>query len=244
MRLRRALGAAAVLCLIGLLVPQSMPLYDGVGFPDEPYRYVRRPPGDVISTTAPSSIVTSVPVVDGTTDGFNAASGEQGPQVSLFVPVRTLLAPTAARRITVRVVPRTPDGPANGGPVDGNVYRFTASADTGVPSVARSGDDHMQVILRATTARQPGPVAQYRALGGRTWTRLPTLRYGNDVYAATATGFGDYALVFASTGGTTPAADRSAGSGRLRFGLVLGGLLIVLVGVVVAIRVSRTRRAG
>lgn len=243
MRLRRVLGAAVVLALAGLLGPQTAPLYDGVGFPDEPYRFVQPPPGSVIKTTPPTSIVITVPVVGGTTDGFNAASGEQGPQVSLFVPVKALLAPAGAHRITVKVVPQAPDGPADGGSADGNVYRFTAASDTGVPSVAAAGD-HLQIVLRATTARQPGPVMEYRTLGGQTWRRLSTLRYGNDVYAAAAPGFGDYALVFATPTKAPSTSHDSAGSGRLWLGLVLGGLLAVLVAILVAVRVSRSRRRG
>lgn len=252
MRVRRfTLVAAVSLCSVGLLAPWSVPLYDGVGFPDEPYRFVRRPAGDTRVTKPPTAISTTVPVVrgstdvGGSTDGFNAASAEQGPQVSIFAPVKTLLAPSGARRLTVQVRPRAPNGAADGGAVDANVYRFTATTDAGPPSIAR-GSETIRVILRATTSRQPGPIAEYRALGASTWSRLATSRYGTDVYAAPARGFGDYALVFAaaSTSAAAPAATRR-GTGRgLRGGLLLGGLVLVLAAVVVGIRVRRTRRAA
>lgn len=234
--------AAAGLVLAWLLAPTAPPLYDGVGFPDEPYRYVTRPAGDVKVTKAPSAVTVSMPVVDGTTDGFNIASAEQGPQVSVFVPTGTLRAPKGAHTIMLRAVPIAPDGPADGGTVDGNVYRVTATADTGKPSLAPARDK-IQVIMRATSARQPGPVMEYRSPGARTWTRLPTARYGNDVYAAPAKGFGDYALVFARPlAGTSGPAAKS--SGKVAYLVIVAGLILLLGSVVLAIRLVRARRAA
>jgi hypothetical protein len=235
--------AAAGLVLAWLVAPAAPPLYDGVGFPDEPYRYVSRPAGNLPVTQPPGAVARRMPVVSGdTTDGFNSSSDEQGPQISVFVPTGTLRAPKGAHSILLRAEPRAPDGPADGGTADGNVYRITATSDAGSPSVAATADK-IEVIIRATTARQPGPVMEYRKLGARSWTRLPTSRYGNDVYAAAARGFGDYALVFAHS---PPGASRPAsrtGASRYTFALIVAGLILLLGAAVIGIRVARTRRA-
>ncbi|MDP9239410.1 MAG: hypothetical protein M3O55_02055 [Actinomycetota bacterium] len=235
--------AAAGLLLAWLAAPAAPPLYDGVGFPDEPYRYVTRPVGDTKVTKPPSWVAVRMPVSDGTTDGFNAASTEQGPQISVFVPTGTLTAPKDAHTLLLRADPRTPDGPADGGKVDGNVYRLTATADIGKPSVARA-QDTIQIIMRATSAKQPGPTMEYRAQGAQKWTRLKTARYGNDVYASSAKGFGDYALVFAPPlpGAAKPAGK--SGIAKYAYVLIVAGLLILLISVVLGIRLARARRAA
>lgn len=235
--------AAAGLLLAWLAAPAAPPLYDGVGFPDEPYRHVTRPAGDTRVTKPPSWVAVRMPVSDGTTDGFNGSSAEQGPQVSVFVPTGTLTAPKDATTLLLRADPRAPDGPADGGRVDGNVYRLTATPDVGKASLGRV-PDKIQIIMRATSAKQPGPIMEYRAAGSQKWTRLKTARYGTDVYAASIKGFGDYALVFARP---LPGAAQSAGrSGVARYAylLIVAGLLILLISVVLGIRLARARRAA
>lgn len=236
------LVAAAGLMLAWLVAPAAPPLYDGVGLPDEPYRFVTRPPGNTALTKPPSKVAVRMPVVDGTTDGFNGASAEQGPQVSVFVPTGTIAAPKDASTILLRADPRAPDGPADGGRVDGNVYRLSAVADVGIPALA-TARDRIQIILRATSGRQPGPVMEYRAVGGRTWTRLSTVRYGNDVYAASVRGFGDYALVFAKPVSGAPRA-RGSGTGKYAYVIIVAGLVILLGSVVLGIRLARARAAA
>jgi hypothetical protein len=237
------LAAAAGLMLAWLIAPAAPPLYDGVGFPDEPYRYVTRPAGDNRVTKPPGGVAIRMPVVDGTTDGINGASPEQGPQISIFVPTGTLAAPKDAHTILLRAEPRAPDGPADGGKVDGNIYRFTGTADIGKPSLAPV-KDKIEIIMRATTARQPGPIMEYRSLGARAWTRLPTARYGNDVYAAAAKGFGDYALVFARPLPNAPRPAATSGIGKYSTALIVAGLVLLLGSIVFGIRVARARRAA
>ncbi|MEP6697791.1 MAG: hypothetical protein ABJA34_13080 [Pseudonocardiales bacterium] len=235
--------AAAGLMMAWLAAPVTAPLYDGVGFPDEPYRYVTRPAGDTKVTAPPSSVSVRMPVVDGTTDGFNAASREQGPQVSVFVPTGALVAPKDAHSILLQAVPLAPAGPADAGPVEGNVYRLSATADVGKPSLALV-KNKIQIVMRATTARQPDPVMEYRAAGGKAWTRLSTARYGTDVYAASVRGFGDYALVFARAPVGVSTSARSAGLGKYAYALILGGLLLLLGSIVLGIRLVRARAAA
>jgi hypothetical protein len=233
--------AAAGLLLAWLAAPAAPPIYDGVGQPDESYRYVS-PPADAKPTKAPGWVAVRMPVSDGTTDGFNGSSTEQGPQVSVFVPTGTLIAPRDAHTLLLRADPRAPDAPADGGKVDGNVYRLTVTADVGTPTIAKS-QDTIQIILRATSGKQPGPTMEYRAAGAQKWTRLKTARWGNDVYAAPVKGFGDYALVFATP---LPGAKPPGTTGLASYAnvLIFAGLLILLVSVVLGIRLVRARRSA
>jgi len=235
--------AAAGLMLAWLAAPVVAPLYDGVGFPDEPYRYVTRPAGDTKVTKPPGQVAVRMPVSDGTTDGFNGASAETGPQISIFVPTGTLAVPKDAHTLLLRADPRTPDGAADGGSVDGNIYRLTATPDTGKASVAKV-PDQIQIIMRATTAKQPGPTMEYRPDGRQAWSRLKTSRYGTDLYAATVKGFGDYALVFAKPVSGVAKAAAKSGPAKYAYALIVAGLLIFLSSVVLAIRVARARRAA
>ena len=91
-------AAASVLVALGWFVtPQPVPVYDGVGAPDEPYRYVSAPAG-VKSTPAPTSAAASTPVSAGaSTNGLSLTSAETGPQVALFLPAAALGAPSRSR---------------------------------------------------------------------------------------------------------------------------------------------------
>lgn len=246
-RWRVLLVAAVGLCVAWLAFPVAAPLYDGVGFPDEPYRYVSAPPGSAITTRPPTAATGKVPVANGTTEGFQIASAEQGPQVSVSVPTGTLRAPAGAHAVILRADPRAPAGLLAGRKADGNVYRLSATTDAGVPTVV-SNQDQIQLILRATSAKQPGPVMLFQPAGGHGWSPVPTSRYGSDVYAGQARGYGDYALVFGlpASGSGSAAAKKSGGgtNSGLIIGVAAAVLVPLLVAIVVAIRLSRTRRAA
>jgi hypothetical protein len=241
-------AGAAGLGVAWLAFPAAAPLYDGVGFPDEPYGYVSRPAGNAVVTKPPTSaVVDRLPVVaGGTTQSIDFASSEQGPQIIVQVPTGTLYAPAGARTVDVRADPRAPDGVVDGQKLDGNVYRITATSALGAPTM-RMGRRKVLVVMRATTGRQPGPVMVFRDVRGQQWTRLATSREGTDIYAAPARGFGDYALVFGLPAARpTAGATKAAGKGRagiLGGVLIVGGLVVVLAVIVGTIRISRTGRA-
>jgi len=71
--MRKLLAALAVVTLGWLASPSGVPVYDGVGAPDEPYKYVGR------SNAPAASISASTPVSSGVSGSLSARSAESGP---------------------------------------------------------------------------------------------------------------------------------------------------------------------
>lgn len=226
-RLARRVGAALLLVALGrLLSPAAVPVYDGLGAPDEPYRYVARP-SDGPRTADATVARASSPLVGGRTkNGMSVTSAESGPQVSVYLPPKALAA--TGDSVVVTATPLAPQDAPRGTHIDGNVYevRFQAAGPVSLTEKAALA----QILMRATTARQPPPVMEHRASATAPWEPLKTFRSGNDVYVASFREQGQYALVF-STG--------SSGSSSTSY-LVLGGVvLLVVVVVVVRLRAAR-----
>ncbi|MCW2598929.1 MAG: hypothetical protein JWM02_758 [Frankiales bacterium] len=212
-----------------LVTPNAVPIYDGVGAPDEPYRYVAAP-ATAKQTAGPTSGAASSPVHQGrNTNGMSVQTAEQGPQASLFMPPAGLAAPGAA--IEVKVVPQAPTGNPPGGTIDGNVYLFTITDKAG-PVTLTDQAALATLYLRATTAKQPGPVMEYRSDASKPWQALKTSRGGQDVYVSTFPGAGQFALAFVPVKG--------AAQGTSILPMVLLGGLVLLVVVVVVIRLQAT----
>jgi hypothetical protein len=228
LRRTRRLVAAALLVGVGrLLSPDAVPVYDGIGAPDEPYRYVA-PPSGTKKTADPTSAAASSPLVSGkSTYGMSLATAESGPQFSLFVPPQAFAAPGKA--VSLTAVPTAPTDQPAGARIDGNVYSVAIKGDgpvTMTPQAALA-----TLYLRATTAKQPGPVMEYRAKPDATWTGLKTSRGGQDVYVSSFPGAGQYALAFA----TASSGKASSSSSPAPF-IVIGGVLLLAVVVVVVVR--------
>jgi len=220
--IRRALAG---LLLVGLglaLSPDAVPVYDGIGAPDEPYRFVATPSASP-STAPPTEALVSSPVANGVnTNGMNIATAEQGPQFNLFMPPKGLA--TARGPVQVKAVPGAPTDHPDGAVVDGNVYVVTVTSPAG-PVTRTPAAAIATVYLRATTARQPGPTMYHRDAAGEPWTALRTSRGGVDFYAAAYAGPGQYALAFAPLEG--------GGGGSPMALLALGGVVLLVVVVVV-----------
>ncbi|MDX6273394.1 MAG: hypothetical protein QOJ92_604 [Frankiales bacterium] len=199
-----------VLCLLGLgwlLSPDVVPIYDGLTFPQDPYRYVG-------ATPTPTTARATVSLRAGTNPGgVILNSAERGPQVQLYVAANALRAGASSSAVDLSVTPEamtgstTPDAPAS------NVYRFAA------PPAVTLTDNHapIQVTLRAAVHKSP-PVMYYRSGPTDRWQRLATRGLGHASFNATAPGFGDYVLV------------RGTGSGAAsdaRVFVVVGMLLVV-----------------
>jgi hypothetical protein len=238
---RWLLTAVAGLAAAWIVAPAAVPIYDGLSNPDEPYRYVVAPPWPHLKQNGPpTNAVGQVAVRNGRSGAAYVNSHESGPQVSIYVPPGALRVPAGATQITVTATPLAPSAPL---PRDGtiwtNVYHVSAAAggSQDVPVVGR-GALSPTIQMRAPSAQQPGPVFEHRTSTG--WQQLKTLRVGNDVYQAQAPTFGDWALVRLAH----PATADSGGSGP-NVGLLAAGIaVLVVVGAIVAIRFSRTRRAN
>jgi hypothetical protein len=224
---------SALLVAVGwLLTPHPVPVYDGIGMPDEPYRYVSTPPGTSVTAQPAGVAQGTLSVVGGVNSELGSMnSGESGPQVSVYLPVGALTAPGA--KITVKVVPEAPSQPPADGPIDGNVYRVSITDPAG-PVTFNSSKS--MIFLRATTAKQPGPVIEQRPGPGQKWRLLDTTRAGNDIYSAVLPETGEYAVVYSKL---AHARDANTGSGPGgNRGLIIGLLVMffLLLCVVFAVR--------
>lgn len=236
---RRAAGwlAAAVVALLTawLVAPAAVPIYDGIGNPDEPYRYVQ-PPQSAKTAKAPTTAKAVAAVRNGVNQPQFANSGESGPQISVFAPAGAFRAPAGVTGITMTAVPMAPKPPL---PTDGtivtNVYHVTATAKGQPVPIVGTGHRAPSMQMRAPTGKQPGPVFERRTSSG--WQQLKTLRIGVDIYQASGlTSFGDFALVQL----THP--PGSGGGGGVNAGLLAGGIaLLVVTGGILVIRSRRTR---
>ncbi len=220
--MRHRLLAALLLVAVGrALSPDAVPVYDGIGAPDEPYRYVAAPTGSA-TTPKPSSARAVSPVARGiSTYGLTVATAENGPQLSLFLPIGAVA--TGGKQLVVGVDPEAPIDQPVGARIDGNVYAVSLTGSgpvTLTPQAALAS-----IYLRATTARQPAPVMQHRVSADQPWRALATKRGGQDIYVATFAGPGLYALAFKDV-----APDDSS---RTPYLLVVG--LVVLLGAAVVV---------
>lgn len=224
---RRWAGAALVLGLGWLATPQPVAVYDGVGVPDEPYRYVQRPPGKQ-PTAAPTTAIAQTPVKSGVgTNGLSVSSAEQSAQFSLFVPPSGMAAPSGT--IEVKAVPQAPTDQPNGALIGGNVYVVTLTAASG-PVTLTDKAAIATLYLRATTSID-GWLMEYRPQPSDAWKVLPTSRGGTDSFVATFAGPGQYALARSVA---------AAGGGTHLLPFVILGVIVLLVVVVVVVRLRAT----
>jgi hypothetical protein len=228
-RLILLLGAAAVLVLGWLVSPSPVPLYDGVGMPDEPYRYVV-PPAHYRSTPPVSQAVTEVGLDAGSSCcELEARSAEQGPQVAVYVPRGGL---TAAGSGTLRLTATALATPGPPAPVakarfEGNIYRVDARGPGGPARLTPEGA-RATIQLRALNANSPSPTVWYRPSEGTPWRLLPTGKVGFDILESQFVGPGDYILV-----------RKPGGSGSTL--TVLAGILAIPAILVVALVILRLR---
>jgi hypothetical protein len=236
--LRWLLAGLAALLTAWLIAPAVVPIYDGVGNPDEPYRYVHAPNGK--STKAPTVAKAAVSVnAAGLSGAAYSNSLENGPQIVLYLPAGSLQAPNGVTSIQVSETPLAPTSPL---PTDGtivtNVYRVAATTDKGAVQIVGKTENQLPTLqMRAPSSQQPGPVMEHLTANG--WQRMQTLRVGQDIYQASAPSLGDWALVKAKD------APKAAGSGGgVNVGLLAVGIgLLALAGIILAIRLTRSRRA-
>jgi hypothetical protein len=234
---RWLLAAVAALATVWVIGPATAPIYDGIGSPDQPYRYVKAPPGYKGDGKKPTTARTVVQVVGGKNRAAYVNSGEYGPQVDVYIQPGSLGVPAGATSVTVTATPLAPTAPLpKVGTIVTNVYRVTALAGTTPVTVTGTGQRGVFIGMRAPNGNQPGPVFEHRTAAG--WQREPTTRTGNDIYQSSGVReLGDWALVKLPT-----AAKGTSGGRGVNTGLLAAGIgVLVLAGVILVIRRGRTR---
>lgn len=230
------LAAAGLLGLAWLTSPMlsGPPLYDGLGFPDEPYRYVA-PPSGAPRTAAPSAAFAEVSVSGGQVPLVRARSGEQGPQVEVVLRVGQLVASPEATEVRMSAEPAGPARQPGEGEIWGNVYHLAVVSDHGSVHAKTNPDDPSTISLRVPVTPQPEPEMVFN--DGAGWRTIPVYRVGYDIYAGPVQGEGDYALVRPVTPGPT-----SSQSYPVAAIVILAALVVVLAGVIVVVRRTRGSR--
>ncbi|MGH8859905.1 MAG: hypothetical protein ACRDVG_01505 [Jatrophihabitantaceae bacterium] len=235
--------------LAWLLPGRPVPIYDGVGAPDEPYRFVRAPSGDTVRTRPPTVAKVRLPMVDGSVSDLDLATAEQGPQAEAVFLGTALTVPLLPNRVTpvtatVVLAPLAPDSAVGGGPrIDGNIYRLAWSADGPTVQYTNHGSDSL--YLRATTGPPPPSYFIYRRGPNEPWRALPTDRTGVDVYSALIQGPGDYALIREPLAATPASATRTGTNSSVPTSVVIAVVLVVfMLGSVLTVRILRKGRTG
>lgn len=186
------------------LAPRAPALYDGIGFPDEPYRYAQVVSDDPVKTPPPTTASATVTEVAGASaQGVVLTSTETGPQILAYLPKGAVLSGTAGT-LDVSARPLGPDKPppANG-PIAGDIYRLSTSVPTTwQPGLAGT------ISLRSPQGIPVTPVMEFRRAGQPTWLPLPTTQVGNDIWESPLRALGDYALVL-PTHATAAAAPKN-----------------------------------
>jgi hypothetical protein len=228
--------AVAALLAVWVLAPAAVPIYDGLSNPDEPYRYVN-PPAGAKQTPAPTDARATLTVSHGSNDNGYANSKENAPQVSVFFPNGALSVPSGVTSVDIVAAPEAPSAPLpSDGTVVGNVYRVSATANGKTLSVVGTGNAAPTLQMRAPSS-QYSVVFEHRTAHG--WEAGHTIRIGYDRYQTAMPALGDWALVKTSSG------TSGSSSGGVNVGLLAGGIgVLVLAGVIVLIRVSRSRRSA
>lgn len=227
---RRRWAAGALLVALGALAsPQLVPVYDGIGTPDEPYRYVATP-ASATKTAAPTSASGQSPLANGlTASAFSVQTAETGPQFQLFLPAGGLKA--TGTKLVITVTPKAPtDSPPSTKP-DGNVYDVAVVSYPPGPVTLTPEAALATMYLRATSQKTPQPDMYYRPTASSPWQALKTTAGGFDVRVVSFKGAGEYVVAHPSV-----AKKSSGGGGVPVLALVLVVVLVVLGAVVLVVR--------
>jgi MYXO-CTERM domain-containing protein len=223
------LAALAILGLGWALAPRSAPpLYDGVGFPDEPYRFVQKPAG-ACDTKSPTSAAVTTTVTDGRGGSISLSTAEQAAQISVLIPSDLLSAPSSSRQLTIRATPVRPVPPPQGGYLWSNVYDVAATT----PGVALHDTDPNRpttITLRAATAQRPTPTIE-RYVNGQ-WSTVSTQSVGRDIYNGSLPALGRYAVIGRSPLNVSDlqCGTSSTSSKGVVIASVAGGVVVLLAG--------------
>ena len=237
MRRLAAMGlATALLALVWLVMtPTGLPLYDGLGLPQEPYRYLQPPRGQP-NGLPPTAIHRALIVAHGNSPIYKVSTGESPPQAYFIMQYRALKILPGVRRIVIDVIAVPPPAPPpSGSKFDGNIYRYSVTTSSGAPVPLRGGPK-VGVELRGTGTPGTPTVAQY--VGGQ-WVKLPTLvLLGTNYYLTNVRSLGNFTLLLPakSTGG-------SGGGIGGALPLIIAAIVLVLLAAaaILLIRLSRRR---
>jgi hypothetical protein len=203
----RRLAAGALVCgLAVVVIAQRLapiagpPLYDGVPVTD-PYKWLSPPSG--LQGGAQSAHQTDV--VADIQAGLAVGTPELPPQVQVVVDPGALALADATTSVTISIEPvGAPAVQPSDGTVAGNVYRI-ATVDQAGTAIGFNAGGTATLVLRGPPVLRSATIESF---DGGVWTKLHTDPAGiPDIFTATVTGFGDFALV--APAGWKPAGEKA-----------------------------------
>lgn len=204
----RRLAVAAQVCgLIVVVAAQRLapiagpPLYDGVP-PIGPYEWLSPPPG--LMGGAQSAQETDD--VQDVQAGLAIGSPELPPQIQILTDPGSLAIPDSTTSITVSIDPvAAPSAQPSDGVVAGNVYRISVTDQSGTV-ISMDADGTATLVMRGPPDLR---LASIEIFAGGSWTKVHTDPAGvPNMFTASVSGFGDFALVAPS--GWVPAGEKAA----------------------------------
>ena len=215
-----ALSIAALVAVVAIRPPHAPPLYDGLSFPDEPYRWVAPPPGST-HTAAATGLRVQLPLTTGaevkSTVGLTA---EQGPQLAIQLLPNDVVSPSGSSTVSIEAMPRPAPPPPPHGVAVSNLYAWTVTADRPGP-VTLAPSSKVVVNLRADVATSQAVVLE--AWDGTAWHQLGTNQAGIDIYAAFLTSWQPVALIKLDPGVAPTVHISTAPSGSATLGTATAG---------------------
>jgi hypothetical protein len=250
------LGVGAVLLARPLHAP---PLYDGIGFPDEPYRWVQAPPGSP-KTPAVTPAKAQVRIgPGGAVPVLKGLSAEQGAQIAFQIEGDSLVVPKGGKTLSASALagPAPVTAPPDGSLVS-NVYTLSVTADVPGAVVLAAGKT---AIINMRSSRSTNDTVILEMLKGGSWSQVATGRVGTDIYAAELDSFGQFALVQLKAGlkptvsPTGPGLSNNNGfqtqtAAQQRQGAAAGGTTVYLAGagmvvlLLLGLFIARKRMSG
>jgi hypothetical protein len=184
------LGVGAAMLVSPL---RSPPLYDGIGFPDEPYRWVQAPPGSPKTPPVTPATAKVRVGVDGVVPVLKGLSAEQGAQIAFQIEGDSLVLPKGGTTLSASALAgRNPTTAPPDGTLVSNVYTLAVTADVpGEPTLAPG----KTAIINMRSSKTTNDTIVLEKLEAGTWSQVATGRVGSDIYAAELDSLGQFALV-------------------------------------------------
>jgi hypothetical protein len=203
-----ALSVLAVGAVTAIRPANPVPLYDGIGFPDEPYRWLEAPAGTAKTPPVTPATATVQVTSQGSTDSVRAFSAEQGPQIAFALRDGALAPPAGATSVHLlaQATPNPSAAPQDGALVS-NVYRLTATAAPAGTVALHPGS---KIIVNLRSDKASNDTVLLETFSGGKWNQQATTRVGTDIYAGTLPAFGDFALVRVNPGAQVTVSAASA----------------------------------
>jgi len=213
---RRTLIVAilALLAVVAVRPPHAPPLYDGLGAPDEPYRWIVAPLGAKVANGPATTMTMKVDL----TSNQQAIGGtaESGPQLKVAIVPGGLQVPAGATSVTITGTPSEAPAPPAGGTLVSNLYTLSTAADRPGPVTVVDGTKVL-ANLRADVATDQAVV--FESWDGAHWAQLTTRQVGTDIYAAFLPALQPIALIKLDKGlqpsavpGSSPGTSGAAGA--------------------------------